>query len=68
MQNYERQLALEFQLRERRDKMLNDISEGRDEYGGSGPTLKLGKKNSSKKDEGGIGGFLSGLKQGFLNR
>ncbi len=59
------------EVRQRKDKLLNDIAEGKEsEYGGGGPGLTLGKKNSSRKEEGGsrgIGGFLSGLKQGFLN-
>lgn len=70
MDSYDRQMQLEMELRQRKDKMLFDISDGRDEYGGGGPSLNLGKKHSSRKEEGGGGGLsglFSGLKQGFLN-
>jgi hypothetical protein len=51
--------------------MLKDFDEGKEqEFGGSGPGLNLNKKRSNKNDGdgSGIGGFLSGLKSGFLNR
>ena len=64
--NYERQLKLELQLNEKRDALLKAISEGKEdqEMGDSG--LPLMKKRSSKNDGG--RGFLSGFKQGFLNK
>lgn len=78
---YERQLNMELEVRTRRDQMLKEIEEGKDqEFGLSGPALSLGKKKSSKRDkdydnEGGMGGgssgignFLSGIRSGFLNR
>lgn len=58
MDSYDRQMQLEMELRQRKDKMLSDISDGRDnEYGGGGPSLNLGKKHSSRKEEGGGGGL-----------
>eukprot|EP00347_Sterkiella_histriomuscorum_P022223 403331239 len=79
METYEKQLNQELEVRGRREQMIRDIEEGKDqEFGGSGPHNTLGKKRSSKRDRdrgdhddfpgSGIGGFLSGLKQGFLNR
>lgn len=59
----------EFEMRERREKMLQDIHEGKDDFGSGGPGL--GKKRS-QRDEGsgvhGVMGFLQGMKPGFLQR
>lgn len=63
MNTYEKQLELELELREKRDKMLKDIEEGKDlEFAGSGPGL--GKKKSRRDDgkPGGTQGFLGGFK------
>jgi hypothetical protein len=47
--------------------MLQDIQEGKDQdFGGIGPGLSLGKKKSSRRDEGGMGGLFSGLRTGFF--
>jgi len=55
-------------MRERREKLLQDINEGNDEFGSGGPSM--GKKRSGKQgeSEGGIGDFLSGLRPGFLKK
>lgn len=78
LSTYENQLKHELQMRDKRQQVLKDIEEGRDiEVGeGGGPSLNIGKKksNSNKrdmhkdKDGSGSGGFLSGLRHGFLNR
>ena len=80
MNTYEKQLSHELEVRERREQVIKEMSEGRDtEVGeGGGPNLSINKKKKSgsnksdmhKDKEGGSGGggFFSGLKQGFLNR
>lgn len=49
---YERQLNMELEMRTRRDEMLKEIEEGKDqEFGGmGGPGLSMSKKKSSKRD------------------
>lgn len=69
VQNYDRQFVQEMQVREKRENLLKRLQEGQDEeFGGAGPGLTLGKKKSSKREAEGAGSFLSGLRQGFLNR
>ena len=73
MNNYERQLKLEMDLRDRRDAMIKDIHDGRDQdYGGSGPSHTMLKKKNSKKHEerdyGSGGGNFGGMQPGFFNR
>lgn len=46
IKNYERQLKHEYEMRERREKLLQDINEGNDEFGSGGPSM--GKKRSGK--------------------
>lgn len=68
--NYEKQMKHEFDLRERREKMLQDIHDGKEEFGSGGPSLNMGKKRSQKDDgnNSGMLGFLQGMKPGFLQQ
>ena len=71
----------ELEVRERREQVIKEMSEGRDiEVGeGGGPNLSINKKKSKngsnksdmhKEKEGGSGsgGFLNSFKPGFLNK
>lgn len=65
--NYERQLKLEFDLRAKREALIKQMSESKEDemMGESG--LSTGKKNQKKT--GGDGwGFMAGMRPGFLNR
>lgn len=63
--NYDRQMKLEFELREKRQSMIKNISEGKEDemmMGESG----FGDKKQQKKDT--WGGGLGNMTRGFFNR
>ncbi len=68
LSNYERQAKLELDIRSRRDHLLKQISDGKDdEMGESG--LSFGKKNSQKSRGGEQDwghGLMNSFRRGFM--
>ena len=64
--HYERQMKHEYEMRDRREQMLKDIQEDKEDMTGSGG---MGGGERPKKKQGndeGAGGFLQGFRPGFL--